>query len=110
MNTKNTFTTVVKGRNAFTPHVVAYYKISNGAIELSTTPNNQLQGLTKSRFMENVFGVSVVQNNKLVSEKSNVFNSEKEAKDYINTFNPTQMQFYERVDCYGTMVLRTNKL
>ena len=110
MNASKTFTQVVKGRNMFTPRVLSYFKIPNGAIELSTVKSNQPKGLTSSRFMEDVYGVTVVVDNELDLDKSNIFNTYKEATSYIKTFNPTSEQYYERVNSYGDTVLKTLKI
>ena len=110
MNAQKTFKDIVKGVNCFTPHLIAYYKIENGAIEFSTVKTNLRRGLTESGFLESVFGVTVVENELYIREKSNMFNSEKEALEYIKTFNPTQKEFYQRINCYGESQLITEKL
>lgn len=105
------FNSVVKGSNCFTPRLVAYYKIDdNSAIELSTVKSRQPKGLTQSGFMENVFGVTVVFNGSYNSDLSKLFDTEKDAIDYINTFNPIQKQYYERYNSYGDTKLVTEKI
>jgi len=103
MTIEEKFTSVVKGRNSFTPTLVAYYEIPNGVIELSTVSSRQPNGITKSGFMEGVFGVTVVINNEMRSDKSNLLNNEREALEYIHSFNPTRKYYYVRSNCYGDL-------
>lgn len=105
-----TFTDVVEGKNSFTPRVLAYYKIEDGAIELSTVKSNQPRGITESGFMEDVYGVTVVVNGQRNSEKDKLCDSYQRAVDYINEFKPTQKQYYQRVNSYGDTQLMTEKL
>lgn len=105
-----TFQNVVKGRNFFTPRVLGWYKIENGAIELSTVKSNQPRGITESGFMEDVYGVTVVLNGVYDSERSKIFDSFEEALGYTLAFRPTQLQYYKRIDAYGTTRLVTEVL
>lgn len=109
-NARKIFTDVVEGRNCFTPVLDSYFLIPHGAIELSRDNQYGRRNLTESRFMEDVYGVTVVLDGKHRSDLGELFNSRKEAIAYIMTFKPTQRGYRERVDCYGTMRDRVEKL
>lgn len=78
MQLKNKFKKVVQGVNLFTPRILGYYEIENGVIELSTTKLGA----------PNIFGVTVVLNGGLNAGLSKLFNTEKDAVEYIDTFKP----------------------
>ena len=107
---KDIFEGVVKGRNAFTPRALSWFKIKGGAIELSTVGSNIRRNITESKFMEDVYGVTVVEGGEYQSNKSKLFDTYSEAMEYINTFNPTQEQYYKRYNVYGDKKLVTTKL
>lgn len=69
------FKNIVKGKNFMTPNVIGYYKIKNGAAELSKG-----EGFTGSM----MYGVTVVKDNEHNHELSQAFSSEWKAKEYIN--------------------------
>ena len=107
MNARDTFTSVVKGKNMFTPSLEVYYKIPNGAIELSSYSRKMA---IYSDFMKGCYGVTVVLNGEHATDKCQLFNNFQEAIDYIKSFNPTSRQHYERYNAYGDVKLVTNKI
>lgn len=72
---KEIFTSVVKGTNFMTPKVLRYYKILDGACELSIGDGI---GLRTKRY-----GVTVVKNGEHNHELSKPFASEEAAMRYI---------------------------
>ncbi len=106
MTAQQLFTDIVKGRNFFTPVLVSYFKIDNGAIELSKS-NSFYTHISEGK---NIYGVTIVQYNRYLPNKSKVFGSSKDAMDYIKEFKPTVKQQYIRVDSYGTRDLVSTKL
>ena len=107
MNAKELFEHYIQGRNAFTPRVIAWYKVPNGAIELSTNSSNQRKGLTESRFMEDVYGVTIVG---FVNAKSQLFDSKDEAMDFIMSLKPFEKVYYRRYNVYGDTKLMVTEL
>lgn len=110
MTAEKIFKSVVQGLNAFTPELVAYYRIEGGAIELSSSRTHGRKNLTASGFMEDVYGVTVVVDGEYKRTLSNLFQDYKDAVDYINTFNPTHKEHYVRYNAYGDSELETIKL
>ncbi len=77
MKAREIFKSVVKGRNFMTPNVLGYYKIKNGAVELSTG-----KGFTDNM----LYGVTVVKDNEHNHELSQVFYSELKAERIYKIF------------------------
>lgn len=76
MKAREIFKNIVKGENFMTPNVLGYYKIKNGSTELS-----QGEGFTGNT----IYGVTVVRDNEHNHDLSQVFYSELEAREYINS-------------------------
>ena len=71
------FREVVHGNNFITPEIISYHHITNGAAELSKG-----RGILTP---DPLYGVTVVQNGAHDYDKSTVFYSEQDARDYIAT-------------------------
>ena len=71
------FRKVVRGNNFITPDIIGYFLISDGAAELSKG-----RGILTP---DPLYGVTVVQNGAHDYDKSTVFYSEKDARDYIKS-------------------------
>lgn len=76
MKAREIFKSVVKGKNFMTPNVLGYYKVKNGAAELSIG-----KGFTNNM----MYGVTVVKDNEHNHELSQVFYSELKAREYIKS-------------------------
>lgn len=76
MKAREIFKNVVKGKNFMTPDILGYYKIKNGAAELSKG-----EGITGST----MYGVTVVKDNEHNHKLSQSFYSEWKAMEYIKS-------------------------
>ena len=75
------FRKIVRGNNFITPEIISYHHIKNGAAELSKG-----RGIFTP---DPLFGVTVVQNGIHDYDKSTVFHSKQDARNYINTLKKT---------------------